>query len=251
MTRIAVPALMVLLVVAAFVGLAGWNRSGERQSSITVSERELPLPAITITRETASGVQLRLSFERRAEPLEARNWLTETKLRALGFPLNVPLGDPSAADTYIDVPPRVAWIVLEYDGPAWKEIEQRRALQRPEIRRGYWASSRLVPVDAGPDFDPLRDRYGAGHLIVRGIVAVSYIGSSGGGPLLYGWVRELVPSTLTVPRNLVSVLEGIEPASISGSVSEPAPEFEPRYEIDLGVGRLGIPFIKDLRRTSR
>src|SRR5687768_1479485 len=190
MTRIAAPALTVLIVVAAFVGLAGWNRSDQRLT-ITLTERELPLPRLSP--DDGLGVRLRIAFENRLDPLDARNWLSEPRLRAIGFPLNVPAGAPEAAAAYSGVPTRVAWVVFEYDGAAFQEIERRRALRAPLEQRVERTGPRLVPVDAGLDFDTLRDKYGPGHLILRAVIGLVFLGSSSGGPLVYGSIRELVP----------------------------------------------------------
>ena len=253
MTRIAIPALTTLIVVAALVGLNGWNRSLEPLPSLTLTERELPLGSQLMTLEDAAGLQLPLMFQWRSNPLDTRNWLPESKLRALGFPLNVPAGDPTALEVYSDQPPRLAWVVLEYDGPAWKEIEQRRAVQRQQPWRERWADSRLVPVDAGLDIHVLRNQYPTGHLIVRGVIAINFLGPSSGGPLLYGLLREIVPSMLTVPREHLPPLLGLAPHSVpAAAVGEPLPlpEFVPRYQVEVGVGRLGIPFIKGIRRVG-
>ena len=248
MIRIAIPALTTLLSVASLVGLAGWNRSHEPLPALTVTERELPLNSEVVTLEDAANLQLPIVFQWRANPLDTRNWLPEAKLRALGFPLDVPAGDPRALQVYSDLPPRIAWIVLEYDGPTWQEIERRRAVQKQDLRE-RWADSRLVPVDAG--LDVLRGQYTSGQLIVRGIDAINFLTPSSGGPMIYGALRELVPSQLTVPRQYVSTLVGLGPHSLPPSPPDaPRPEFIPRYRVEVGVGRVGIPFIKEIRRVN-
>jgi hypothetical protein len=250
MTRIALPGLTTMIVVAAFVAAAGWNRSGEPRSSITLTERELSLPWM---REIAPGddpgLQLRLEMTHRSEPLDARNWLPETRLRALGFPLNIPLGDPAAEETYRDVPARLAWVALEYDGPVWRDIERRAALRAGADRVG--PHSRLVPVDAALDAATLHIKYPTGHLIVRAVIALSYVDARNGGPLVYGWVRSLVPSTVTVPKHLRSIVDDLTRAEVRAErTAGQEVELAPRYEADLAVGRLGLPYIKELRRTG-
>ena len=82
-----------------------------------------------------------------------------------------------------------------YDGPAFQAIERRRALEREKNTwRGQSEPTRLVPVDAAPDFETLRARYPTNHLIVRAVIALSYLGPSERGPLIYGTVREIVPA---------------------------------------------------------
>lgn len=219
MTRIAVPALAVLLAVASFVGLAGWNRTGEALPALTLTEREATWSQ---SPESRHGAQLHLRYEPRTEPLDARNWLPESKLRALGFPLTVPAGDPAAAAAYANVPARLVWVVLEYDGPAFAEIERRRALRREGLPgTAALAPSRLVPVDAGLDPGPLRAQYGDRHLVVRAILSLGYSSD----PMLYAWVRELVPARVTVPRPVLPVLAGLGP-----DAAGPSPAAAPSHE---------------------
>lgn len=254
MTRIALPAVTITVVVAAFVGLAGWNRSGDPRLWITLTERELTLPwTADVPSGDDPGLQLRLVINHRSEPLDARNWLSETRLRALGFPLNVPLGDPTAEQAYLDLPARVAWVALEYDGSAWQDIERRASLgRRSEQGREWREPSRLVPVDAALDFDTLHTKYPTGHLIVRAVIALSYVDAMHGGPLVYGWVRDIAPPTVTVPKNLRPVLDGLSRLEVHAATPpDQQPVVAPRYEADLAIGRLGLPYIRALRRSGK
>lgn len=244
MTRVAFPALIVVVTVAAFVGAAGWNRSGEPPLAIVLTERELPVAYIDAA-PGDPGKRLRIAYEYRHDPLDARNWLPESRLREIGFAFNVPVGSPQAVDTYRRVPPRLAWVVFEYDGLQWRDIERRRAMA--ETAREPVTTllpSRLVPVDAGPDLELLRARYPAGHLILRGVIGLSYVPASRGGPLLHGVLREVVPSAIAVPYELRPLLDQLTPAGHSAGP-------EPRYEADLAVGRLGLPYVRSLRSPAR
>jgi hypothetical protein len=239
MIRVAFPALLVLVTVAAFVGAAGWNRSGGPHSALVLTERELPL-AYSDPAPGDPGTRLRIAFEYRHDPLDARNWLPESRLREIGFLLNVPVGSPQAAETYDRVPPRLAWVVFEYDGPQWRAIERRRAMA--EAARDPVTTPlppRLVPVDAGLDVAMLRGRYPTGHLILRGVIGLSYVPASSGGPLLHGVLREVVPSTIAVPYEWRPLLEELTPAGDRAGR-------EPRFEAELAVGRLGLPYVRSL-----
>jgi hypothetical protein len=188
------------------------------------------------------GVRLRIAFEHRVDPLDARNWLPDSRLQEIGFPLHVPAGAPNAADAYDNVPPRVAWVAFEYDGAAYREIERRRLLAAQESERRIPAlRSRLVPVDAAADFDVLRARYPGGHLIMRSTIALRYEPPERQGPLVHGTLREPVPATVSVPRSLRDVFEGLP--NRTGTA-----ELEPRYEVELAVGRLGLPYVRSARR---
>ena len=241
MTRIAAPALVVMMAIATLVGVGAWNRSGEPSLTITLTERELQMPwSIGPAPGEDPGLQLRLVVEYRHEPLDARNWLPEARLREIGFPLDVPVGAPQAADKYDNVPPRLAWVVFEHDGAAWRDLDRRRALLASEAWRRGQLQSRLVPVDGGPDFESLRARYPSGHLILRAIVALTYLAPSNGGPLVHGVVREVLPHRLSVPARLRPVFEGVR----ARQGGEP---LEPRYDVEIAVGRLRIPYVRAAR----
>jgi hypothetical protein len=237
--RIAIPALCALLAVVAFIVLSGYNRSGNPLSRISVTERELRFRGLA-SEDRDRGLELRFDYARRADPLEARNWLTEDKMRAVGFTLNVMPGAPEAADTYGRSLPRVAWVAFEYDGGGWREIERQRQLRSASERHPgmpLLEPSRLVPVDAGPDPETLAARYPQGHLILRASLKLGYLPPDNKGPLVHGWIRDLIPSTVHVPREFRDLLASLPPL-----------HNEPRYDVDLEVGRLGVPYVTGVRR---
>jgi hypothetical protein len=253
MIRVVVPAVLTLLVVAGFVGASGCNRSGDPRLTITLTERELALPWTTAPApEDDPGLRLEILVDRRNDPLDARNWLTEDRMRAVGFVLNVPAGAPEAEETYRRLHPRIAWVAFEYGGSTWVEIERRRALRlEKEPYRPVMEQSRLVPVDAAADFDSLRGRYPSGHLILRAVIGIGFRGPNEGGPLLYGFVRELVPTAVTVPRHLRPVLDGLTRLGATAPPgAQPHAPVGPRYEADLAIGQLGIPYVRGIRRLG-
>jgi hypothetical protein len=240
MNRILVPAAAALFVVVAFITLERWNRSDPPLMRLTVTERELRLLNVPqADRDEDPGIQLRLEYTRRDEPLDARNWLTDDRLRAIGLGLDVMPSAPEAEDTYTRALPRIAWVAFEYDGNAWREVERRLALTAPPPRHPgerRLEPSRLVPVDAAPDAASLAARYPAGHLILRASIRLGYVPPVRKGPLVYGWIREVIPSAVHVPRDFRDVLATLPSAGDA-----------PRYDVDLVVGRLGIPYIASVR----
>jgi hypothetical protein len=241
MTRIMVPGATALLVVVAFIALTGWNRSDDPLVRLTLTERELHLSHMPAAdSDDDPGIQLRLDYARRDDPLDARNWLTDERLRAIGLGLNVMPTAPEAADTYGRSLPRLAWVAFEYEGDAWREVERRRALApAPPHRPGEprLEPSRLVPVDVAPDAATLRSKYPSGHLLLRASIKLGYVPPAERGPLVYGWIRQVIPATVHVPREFREVLAALPP-----------PGDAPRYDVDLVVGRLGIPYIASVRR---
>jgi hypothetical protein len=239
MTRVAIPATSVLLVVIAFIALAGYNRSGEPLVRMTLTEGELPLSGRSTTVDRDPGVELRFAYAPRSEPLDARNWLTDERLRQIGFAFNVLPSAPEAADTYSRALPRIAWVAFEYDGEAWKQIERQRQLaaKEPTPYGGQYVPwSRLVPVDVAPDARTLISRYPQGHLILRASIGLRYLPPDQKGPLVSGYIRDLIPSTVHVPREFRDLLASLPPR-----------ERDPRYEVDIAVGRLGTAYVTGLR----
>ena len=242
MARLAVPALIVMLAVVGFVAVAGWNQSGEPRLVITLTERELMLPAGNAPRDDNPGLRLRIAYEGRHDPLDSRNWLPQSRLREIGFALHVPVGAPDAVPAYDHVPARLAWVVFEYDGPQWRDIERRQQLRdparspepAPEMR------SRLVPVDAGVDFDALRTRYPSGHLIMRAAIGLVYVPPANGGPLVHGVLREVMPSQVAVPYVFKGLFDELLPVGSRGITA-------PRYEAELAIGELGLPYLRAVR----
>lgn len=249
--RLLIPLLALVVTMGGLLSCAAWNR-GETRQRITLTERELSLPWQwrNATEEDDAQLRLPIEWQRRDSPLDERTWLTEDKLRALGFDVSVPIGAPEASRAYGRALPQIAWVVLEYDGAAWQEMERRRRLRTnvPEPRYAV-APSRLVAIDAGRDREALARRYAeASPLILPAIFQMAYIPPDApGGPLMYGYVRRLVVNDLNVPRRLRAALDdlrGSDAASMLETV-DPAP----RFEIDLAVGRSGYPWVTDIRRT--
>ena len=124
-----------------------------------------------------------------------------------------------------------------------------REKRKDEPYRGQPEPSRLVPVDAGPDFDALRARYPSGHLIARAIVNLSYLGPNDRGPLLYGTIKEIVPSTISVPAYLRAPLMSL-PARASSEPDGPHTLVPPRYTAEVASGPLGILYLRTVRRIG-
>lgn len=159
-----------LILASNAVALAGvwYNRSGEAQAQLRLSERELRLSSDSWLRsEENSGVRLQLLW-RQADP--DWSWLGEAKLRELGFAPN-DLG--RAAE-------RPLWLVLELDGPSYRQrlerardelasaqaaaaaqpgdekLRQQLEQRRLDLRHETQQATRLLLVDAGLDAEALR-----------------------------------------------------------------------------------------------
>jgi len=257
-SRLIVAALVLLAAIGSLLGAAKWNRSGDPQF-IELTERELALPWSWENGRDDDDAELRLSFrwQLRAEPQDARVWLTDVTLRSLGFVTGVPAGAPEAAAVYGRSLPRVAWVAFELDGPSWRMIAQRRALASTDRHfTGAMERSRLVPIDAGLDPDVLRRRHAkaAAVIVMRGIVHMRYAMDPAQGPSVWGWVPKLVSNDVSVPLHLRDRLRGLEPSAGPPARADrhgsEADDPLPRYTVMLGVGRLGAVWIEDIRRTG-
>lgn len=250
--RLLLPLVALVVTVAGVLAFAAWNRSDPRQR-LTLTERELTLPWQGQNSEAEEGeLRLPIEWERRDGPLEERNWLTEDKLREIGFNLWTPVGAPGAERAYARALPRTGWVVLEYDGPAWREIDRRRQLRIDmPAPRSAREPSRLVAIDAGSNREALARRHGdAQSLILPAVFQLGWLSPEAGGPLVYGYVQRLVVRELTVPRRLSSALADLRTPPPGRSAPPPSPPRPPRFEVDVAVGRSGFPWITDIRRTS-
>lgn len=248
--RLLIPLVALVMTIAGLMGCGAWNRGDARQR-LTLTERELGLPWQWTNRAADQDGMLRLPIEwqRRDQPLDERTWLTEDKLRQIGFNISIPAGAPEAVRHYERASPKIAWVVLEYDGAAWQDIDQRRRLRASDATvRAPIEASRLVPIDAGPDRDVLLQRHANTRaLVLPAIFQLAYLTSKEpGGPLVYGRVQSLVTREVTVPRRLRQAL-----GDLRGRSPDPASTpSAPRFEVELAVGRLGFPWVTDVRRMA-
>lgn len=223
-SRLIVAALVLVLAVGGLLGVAWWNRGGVPQR-IVLTDRELAPPPDG--RARLGGMRLAFRWQARDDPQDAKVWLPDGRLNALGFSTDVMASAPEASRFYGRGLPRSAWVAFEVDGPAWQLIEQRRAVAGG---RTSPSPSRLVPVDAGLDPVALGRRYaGQAVVVLPAVVEMRHASDPKRGASVWGRVARLVPSDVSVPAHLQDRL---------GSRG---------YEVVLGVGRLGAVWVEDIR----
>jgi hypothetical protein len=241
----------VLLVAAAGVVLVanGWglaqawrNRIQPAGGRIELTERELGLEIIA-AESTATILRLNWDVVRAGDrDYGPAVWLDASKLSELGFDCRLPLSSPNAPKHYGAMAPRPVYLALEYEGETWRNA---RATRKEKTR--LWA------VDAAPDPHSLRQKYpDVQHYVVcRGIVRLGFRqaeageGASRPGPRLEGWIQDVRPGSVFVPRPHSTVLQAMRRAS---SEHPPAREMrEPRYAVQVFWGAHYEPSVEGVR----
>jgi hypothetical protein len=170
---------LALILLSNAVALAGvwYNRQGEPESRLLLSERELRRDWGGPYKEN-SGLILRLDWRMSElagiDHCGSRRGLSETQLKKIGMLVD---DDESSPDT------QQAWAVLELNGPAYqqslkqaelrlqkasdrlKQLPDHKRLQRDEksarqdLEDERLTESRLFLIDVGLDAKALRQRY--------------------------------------------------------------------------------------------
>ena len=187
----------ILVVAANAVILSGvaYNRSGEPDSAIHLTEREL---SVSRSGEENSGISLSLRWAVQGYWLDGPGWFGREKLEEIGFYCGIPLDDPLAGTRYRNMLSRETFVVLEYEGAAWQEwlaheeeelVELAAQVESGENTRDYLerqrknlailkvTSSRLFVVEVGNRPDELRDQFpdGSRYIITAALVRMRTI----------------------------------------------------------------------------
>lgn len=242
---------LALILLTNAVALAGvwYNRQGQAESSLLLSERELLRDHEGPSREN-SGLALRLDW-RSPRPADSGNRyerrpLQQEQLLALGF---APLAKDDSDYRQRHGKRRVL-VVLELDGPAYQaelrrteaelqeasralaqlpddeQLQVRARLARENLASERQHASRLFAIDVGLDAASLRQRYPdrSRYALVPGTVR-AWCDCSGNKRQLTGQIDQLYNSSLNVPHAWRSLLAEHLPANYSG---EQRPGFQAR-----------------------
>jgi len=279
MKRYGLLAAVVLTLIINAVVLAGvwFNRSGESDSAVELTERELSL---SHSDKENSGISLRLNWQRFAEG--SMEWFDQKKLEDVGFDCRTPVDASKASLRYAKALPRKTYAVLEYEGAAWdawqakenKAFETARAnftegtLNSKELaaaqQRFTWgrvAASRLFAVDVGNDPKKLRVQYPdrSRYIITPARVRLHLDDASRiqgilrGAAKLTGSIEEMQTDTIQVPRDKSGEFHTIQyrdrqypysPYFEERAEEKPRP---PRYAVRLNYGRRYEPWIYTVR----
>ena len=229
---------VVLILVTNTVALSGiyYNRSGEADSTVTLTERELALPYRWAFNKENSGLALRLNWnvvgpEEDQDYYSYRgrtpHWLDESKLDELGFDIAREKQRRKARQSRRSILPREAFLVLEYDGESYQTLVKRAERQmrdkrhlvnrnpkRKEFKRDLknakeyvqklkQSETRLIVIDASLDRNALRDKYAdrTRYIIVKGQVRmqVSYDDDKKAA-IINGYIKGLNVNQINIPK---------------------------------------------------
>jgi hypothetical protein len=274
---------LTLIVVVNFVALAGvaYNRSGESESALRLTQRELAMPYYWGSAKENNGLALNLQWRTPAladpsnqeQPYAWSNygppgWVDKAKMAALGFDTSA-LDDSNAG--YNREREKDVFLVLELDGPAYRQAldrtrqyaaqqkelslahpENKEFIQRAkngdeQLSREASENSRLFAVDAGLDVAQLRTQYPdrAHYAIVRGRVR----------PLLYpydkqkqlmGTISGLSVTAINVPVDFRQGFQQSDRAAGFGTIGQPR-----HFEAEVAFGRRLEPWIRALSGKNR
>ncbi|MGA2269176.1 MAG: DUF4824 family protein [Bryobacteraceae bacterium] len=258
MRRIAI-LLAAALVLAADVFVVvkeAQNRSGSPIATIELTEWELRL--VRPQRES-TALFLELAWEPvwgwgRFKFEDGPGWFNQAKLEEVGYDCRLAPSDPSAAANYRTMTAaaahyramtaKEAFVVLEYSEAGGGGVDNGRS-----------SRSRLVAVDAGRSFAPLRKKYpDARFLIVPSLVRLLYIAKwdpntrkDAPGAYLRGAVVEMLVGQISVPPSQRSVLQALSQTTSDYLATPEARARGPRYSVVLHYGRNYEPWIGSCR----
>ena len=263
---------IALIVITNAVALGGvaWNRSGETESQLVLSPRELRLPFRGLNREN-SGLAFDLDWRVAIPPEKdgsyhgydrgaAPQWLDKAKMESLGFDMTPPEGRNSRLNN--QGLSREVLLVLELDGEAYRQSlewarqhlvsEEAKFAAMPDgnektnrlknaadqLSREETENSRLFVIDAGLDVASLRNKYPdrTRYAIVRGQVRPAWHDDRSGN-VARGHVSDVSITGINVPhiyRNFFDETSGKE-----------------KYTVRLAFGQRLEPWVTQLEVAAR
>jgi hypothetical protein len=274
-TLLAGAALILLANAVALTG-AYFNRSGEPEARLTLSQRELTMPWGWVHTKENSGLALALNW--RVNDANAGEyydggygyhggtpqWLDEPRMKALGFDVGSVADGSEGRRRFERQLPREALLVLELDGPARQQALERaranaarheaarqvnvdskefaeKARRAQELLKSEEThASRLFAIDAGLDRAALRAKYpDRGRYLILKARLRPRLETENRKTRVTGYVSELVLSHLNVPH---AMRPGLEPALRSPQRTPIGSDV--RFEATVLVGQRLEPWIE-------
>jgi hypothetical protein len=263
-------ALGLVLVVNALVLLGiAFNRSGEPEATLILTERELD-QRWSRNAEENSGVSLSINWNRYADQ---KVWFDGEKLQAIGFDVKELTREKRDWHYTKRLLSKKGYVVLEFAGVAWErwQVEKRgeiaklaaqtsddeegaKRLARQVARQQeqLQSNSRLFPIDAGADPAVLRQRYPdrSRYAIVMAEMKVRF--SADDERRVYGSIVSLLTAQLHVPLSVQSPLADLPQRKYRSRYDSPLElrDWQPRYSVTVNWGKRFEPWIETIALTE-
>lgn len=234
--------IIILLTQASALISVAQNRRDTRGGTIELTERELHLPRAD---SESTAIFLELEWDTITAPEDRRRaplWLDATKLSELGFDCHMPMAHAQAAAYYKSLAAMPVFVVLEYEGQAWRNAPPDRRQQ-----------TRLFAIDAGRQAGKLREQYPDMNrfIIVCALVGLIYQDRSIPDykllpqPRLQGRIDRIMPNQIFVPLPYSKTLQGLRGRDNADQNPE---ERAPRFAATISWGRHHEPWVTAIRR---
>ena len=236
----------VLILLANAVALTGvyFNRSGEPEARLTLSQRELGIPWDWRVPRDNSGLVLGLNW--RVPDGSAVDysyggygyhggtpeWLDEPRMKALGFDTAAVAENSEGRRRFERQLPREALLVLELAGPSWqqalerartnaarheaarlanadsKEFAEKAKRAQEQLKNEETRNSRLFAIDVGADRSALRAKYpDRGRYLILKATLRPRLETQDKKTRVTGYVSDLAAQRINVPHALRQTLE--------------------------------------------
>jgi hypothetical protein len=196
-------------------------------------------------------------------------WLDAEKIEELGFDIHAFLSSDDTITDYRQPLPREVFIVLEKDGEPYREAVRRAeakfkkekkafelnpddkdlryAYERAEkrLKRERLSETRLFAIDAGLDFNELRDMYGDQNrfIVTKGLIRAQFDQCD---KKVSGRISDLSVENIHVPLKQRQVFDSIL-AQTKDAEDDIVP---PRYEVELAFGKRLEPWIVSVKKIK-
>jgi len=254
----------IIIALTNIIILSGvaFNKTGTKESHITLTQRELKPPYWT-NREN-SGSALKISWQSLGQETYNRYsgwrypfWLNEKKLKELGFNMNT--------DDHKKLPiSKEVFVVLEYNGNSYNKAlnsaqaqfkekkklyetdrENREAKNKfdsakKQLERVRVTQSRLFAVDAGLNPEKLRTKYkDRSHFIITKAIIKPRFNSWKDKKEITGQIQKLSTGNIHVSLKHGKILKSI----LKDKKSNRNDIVPPRYKVELAYGSRFEPWI--------
>lgn len=249
-----------LLIMTNIVVLLGvyLNKSGEVTSEMTLTQRELKVPYYISKENNSMSLRVIYRVLNKGTYSHLSYWLDSVKLKKLGFDTDKYL----SVNYKIKIPKKEVFIVLEYNGESYKkslesakeDLAEKQALYnanknssnkkmdyesaKRDLTSEKISASRLFAVDAGLDYDMLRQKYASksDYMIVKGLVRVRVNHKL---KTLDAYTEELSIEKIHLPYKFKHILKGIKPSKFYE---------KPKYKVKVKYGSRYEPWISSVKK---